>query len=165
MAKVDLTTLKSKFETGDTPNGADFVDLIDSLEDAGAFAVADAAITASLATKADKTPFTETKTAPAIAGGALALNCAYGNVFAVALNANVTSLSFSGAPAAGSAIGITVAFTADGTARTIAWPASVKWAGGTAPTLTSTAGKVDIFVFCTWDSGTTWYACIAGQNM
>lgn len=34
--------------------------------------------------------------------------------------------------------------TQDGTgSRTVTWPSSVKWAGGSAPTLTSTAGKSD----------------------
>jgi hypothetical protein len=31
MAKINLNTLKSKFETGDKPNGQDFSDLIDTL--------------------------------------------------------------------------------------------------------------------------------------
>ena len=31
MARVDINTLKSKFETGDIPTGADYVDLIDTL--------------------------------------------------------------------------------------------------------------------------------------
>ena len=31
MAKVSLDEIKSKFETGDRPNGADFIDLIDTL--------------------------------------------------------------------------------------------------------------------------------------
>ena len=31
MARVDLTTLKSKFETGDRPTGQDYADLIDTL--------------------------------------------------------------------------------------------------------------------------------------
>jgi len=31
MARIDLSTLKSKFETGDKPTGADYVDLIDTL--------------------------------------------------------------------------------------------------------------------------------------
>ncbi len=33
----------------------------------------------------------------------------------------------------------------------------VKWAGGTAPVITSGAGKVDILTFITVDGGTTWY--------
>jgi hypothetical protein len=46
----------------------------------------------------------------------------------------------------------------------VTWGASVKWAGGTAPTLTSTNTKVDIFTFVTWDAGTTWYGFVSGQN-
>ena len=107
----------------------------------------------------------EKQTAPAIASGVLALNCASGNVFAVSLNAAITSITFSNIPTSGNAFGLTLAFTADGTPRTISWPASVKWPSGTAPTMTSTSAKVDIFVLTTWDAGTTWYAMVGGQNL
>ena len=107
----------------------------------------------------------EKQTAPAISAGVLALNCASGNVFAVSLNAAITSITFSNIPITGNAFGITLAFTADGTPRTISWPASVKWPSGVAPTMTSTSAKVDIFVLTTWDAGTTWYAMIGGQNL
>lgn len=106
----------------------------------------------------------ETKTAPSISAGTLTLDCNAGNVFAVSLNANITTLSFSNVPTTGTAYALTLSFTADGTARTVAWGAAVKWPGGTAPTLTSTNGKVDTFVLTTWDGGTTWYAFVAGQN-
>lgn len=44
----------------------------------------------------------------------------------------------------------------DGTgSRTVTWPATVHWPGGTAPTLTTTANKVDIITFY-WD-GTTYF--------
>jgi hypothetical protein len=110
------------------------------------------------------TGLTETQTAPAISAGTLTLNCASGNVFAVALNANITTLAFSNVPASGTAYGCTVEFTADGSQRTITWGAAVKWPGGTAPTLTATNGKVDRVVLTTRDGGTTWYAANAGQN-
>lgn len=110
------------------------------------------------------TGLNETKTAPAISAGVLALNCALGNVFAVSLNAAITSITFSNIPASNTAYGLTLAFTADGTARAVTWPAAVKWSGGTAPTLTSTSTKVDIFVLTTWDGGTTWYSMVGGQN-
>ena len=110
------------------------------------------------------TGLNEVKTAPTISSGVLALNCALGNVFHVSLNAAITSITFSNIPASGTAYGLTLAFTADGTARAITWPAAVKWSGGTAPTLTSTLNKVDIFVLTTWDGGTTWYAMTGGQN-
>jgi hypothetical protein len=110
------------------------------------------------------TGLNETKTAPTIASGVLALNCASGNVFHVSLNAAITSITFSNIPTTGTAYGLTLAFTADGTARAVTWPAAVKWASGTAPTLTSTNAKVDIFVLTTWDAGTTWYSMVGGQN-
>jgi len=39
--------------------------------------------------------------------------------------------------------------------RTVTWPATVHWSGGTAPTLTTTLNKVDIITFY-WD-GTTYF--------
>lgn len=106
----------------------------------------------------------ETKTAPSISAGTLTLDCAAGNVFAVALNASITTLAFSNVPATGTAYGCTLELIADGTPRTITWGSSVKWPGGTEPTLTSTNGKVDRVVLTTHDGGTTWYATNAGQN-
>ena len=115
-------------------------------------------------TSATITSLIETKTAPTISSGTLTLNCALGNVFAVSLNAAITTLTISNIPTTGNAFGITLAFTMDGTARAVTWGASIKWASGTAPTLTSTNAKVDIFVMTTWDGGTTWYAMVGGQN-
>lgn len=43
----------------------------------------------------------------------------------------------------------------DGTARTITWPGSVLWSGGTAPVLTGTNGKVDLINF--YYDGTSYY--------
>ncbi len=48
--------------------------------------------------------------------------------------------------------------------RTVTWPASVKWAGGTAPTLTTTTNAVDRFRFqC--DDGATWAGSTIGLDM
>ena len=44
---------------------------------------------------------------------------------------------------------------------TVTWT-TVKWAGGTAPTLTATASRMDIFSF--FSDGTNWYGVVAGQN-
>lgn len=110
------------------------------------------------------TGLNETRTALTISVGAVAVDCSIANVFTLFLNAAVTSLTFSNVPTAPKTYGFTLAVTADGTARSLTWPASVKWAGGTAPTLTSTNGKIDIFVLSTWDGGTNWYAMVGGQN-
>jgi len=48
--------------------------------------------------------------------------------------------------------------------RDITWPASIKWPASTAPTLTTTAAKVDIFEFETNDYGQTWYGNTIGLN-
>ena len=106
----------------------------------------------------------ETRTTPSISSGTLTLNLENGNVFGVSLNASITTLTIQNPSASGTACSFTLAFTADGTLRTVTWGASVKWAGGNTPTLTSTNGKVDIFTFVTWDAGTTWYAFVSGQN-
>lgn len=121
-------------------------------------------LTTAALTTPTATGLIETKTAPTISAGTLTINCASGNVFAISLNANITTLTFTNVPTTGNAFAVTLAFTADGTARTITWGAAVKWPSGTAPTLTSTNNKVDTFVLYTFDAGTTWYAFTAGQN-
>jgi len=45
--------------------------------------------------------------------------------------------------------------------RTVTW-STVKWAGGTAPTITSTASKQDILSF--FSDGSSWYGVVVGQN-
>lgn len=107
----------------------------------------------------------ETRATPAISGGVLTLDLSAANVFDVALNGAVTNFSFTNPFATGTAHGFTLVFTADGTARAVTWPASVKWPNGTAPTLTSTSTKRDFFTFMTMDGGTTWAGFVAGQNL
>jgi hypothetical protein len=68
-------------------------------------------------------------------------------------------------PAANNAGSFVLIFTADGTPRGVAWGASVSWPGGTAPTLTSTNGKKDVFGFISLNGGTNWYGFIGGQNI
>lgn len=106
----------------------------------------------------------ETMTAPAISAGTLTLDCSAGSVFNVTLNANVSTLSITNPPVTGYSYTMLLQFTADGTSRTVTWPASVKWPAGVSPLLTSTNGKADIFTLTTYNNGTTWYASTVGQN-
>jgi hypothetical protein len=117
-----------------------------------------------LASSPEITSLREKKTDGTISSGVLAINCAAGNVLAVDLNANITSVAFSNIPASGSAYSIILSFKADGTARTITWPAAVRWPNGTAPTMTSTNNKVDTIVLYTYDGGTNWFGFVSGQN-
>jgi len=46
--------------------------------------------------------------------------------------------------------------------RTVTWPASVKYAGGNSPTITSTASRLDILSY--FADGTNWYGVVVAQN-
>ena len=46
--------------------------------------------------------------------------------------------------------------------RTVTWPSTVRWAGGTAPTLTATAGKTDVVAFLS--DGTYWLGFVGGLS-
>ena len=46
--------------------------------------------------------------------------------------------------------------------RTVTWPSTVRWAGGTAPTLTATAGRTDVVTFLS--DGTYWLGFVGGLN-
>ena len=109
--------------------------------------------------------YEERFTSPTISAGGLTLNLANGNVFNVALNAAITTLTISSPPATNNAGSFVLIFTADGTPRAVSWGASILWPGGTAPTLTSTNGKKDVFGFISLNSGTNWYGFIGGQNI
>lgn len=75
------------------------------------------------------------------------------NVQTITLTGNVT-LTLNN-PIDGGAY--TLILAQDGTgSRTVTWPASVKWSGGTAPTLSTAASSIDVITLL-WD-GTNYYA-------
>ena len=109
--------------------------------------------------------YTETVSSINISSNVLTINLNNCNLFTCSLNSNINTLTISNAPStAGYSIGFTLIFQADGTARSVAWPASIKWAGGVAPTITSTNGKIDVFSFLSTDNGTSWLGFTGGQN-
>jgi len=60
---------------------------------------------------------------------------------------------------------VTLKITQDGTGGWgVAWPASILWSGGSAPTVTPTALAVDIFGFTTFDAGANWYGFRLGDD-
>lgn len=90
---------------------------------------------------------------------AYTISLAAGTVQVLTLTGNCT-FTF---PTATAGKSFTLLLKQDGTgSRTATWPASVKWPGGTAPTITSTASKLDKYVFIS--DGTNWYGSTAGQN-
>lgn len=110
------------------------------------------------------TDYAETYTTPAISAGVLTLNIENGNVFRVSRNANISTVTISNPAGTGNACSFTLIFDANGSSYTTTWPAAVKWPNGTAPTITTTASRSDMFVFYTNNAGTTWYAMTAAQN-
>jgi hypothetical protein len=93
--------------------------------------------------------------------GVVTINCSLGDYFTLAPTANVTSIVFTNLPAAGKAQTIMVSFTQDSTARTVTWPASFKWAGGTAGAVSTGSGAIDVLALTTFNQGTTWNATLA----
>lgn len=96
--------------------------------------------------------------------GAATLNMRDGSNFSHTLTEDVT-YTFSNPAGSGKTSSFSLKVTQDSTDRTITWPSAVKWAGGNAPVLSSGSGKIDIFVFITYDGGTNWYGIAAGQDM
>lgn len=101
--------------------------------------------------------YAEVVQSPAIVSGALAFNLENGNVAEVVLTANVTSITFLNPAPAGRACTLTAILRQDATGgRTVAWPASVTWLGGSAPTVPAAANGVVVVSFLTTNGGTSW---------
>ncbi len=99
-------------------------------------------------------------------GTSVTLDLNAGTVFTITLAHNIGTFTWSNPASSGYASVFSLKVTQDGTGgRTISWPASVDWASGTAPTLSSGANDVDVFVFLTVDGGTTYYGFTSGQDL
>lgn len=95
-------------------------------------------------------------------GSALTLSLTNGGAQTVTLTANCT-ISLTGATS-GRASSLDLVLTQDGTgSRTVIWPATVKWAGGAAPTLSTAVGAVDRILLISYNGGTTWYGDVRGK--
>ena len=88
-----------------------------------------------------------------------------GGSFSLVLSGN-TTFTFADAPATGSS-GFSLKITQDasGSGYTVTWPATVKWPGGSAPALTATADKSDVFVLTTEDAGASFVGLVAGKDI
>ena len=97
-----------------------------------------------------------------VGGGTQDIDLELGNVVTATVDTSATTFTFSNPPASGTGGSFTLILT-NGGSQTVNWPASVDWAGGTAPTLT--AAGVDVLTFITTDGGTIWYGFAAGLAM
>ena len=108
--------------------------------------------------------YNETYVAPTSSSNATTIACESGNYFKHTLTEN-TTFTFSNPPSSGTGYSFILHLIQDSSARTVTWPGAVDWADGTAPTISSSSGADDFFVFATSDGGTTWYGFTAGQDL
>jgi len=96
-------------------------------------------------------------------GGTQSLNIALGNVQTATVDTSTNTFTFDNPSVTGKSCSFTLILT-NGGSQTVVWPTTVQWAGGTAPTLT-TSGR-DVLTFMTIDAGAaTWYGFAAGLDM
>lgn len=96
-----------------------------------------------------------------VAVSASAIDVATGNYFSKTIS-TATTFTVSNVPTTGTAVSFILDLTNGGSA-TITWWSGMKWAAGTAPTLTS-AGR-DVLGFFTHDGGTTWTGLVLGKDV
>ena len=90
---------------------------------------------------------------------AMTINCSLSNVFTTTFTANVTTAPAISNPQDGQTINWFITQDATGS-RTMTWPTSFKWPGGTAGVLSTAANAVDLLV-ATYRSATGfWYATL-----
>lgn len=96
-----------------------------------------------------------------VAIAASAIDLSLGNYFTKTIS-GTTTFTISNAASSGTVNSFILQITNGGSA-TVNWFSGVKWAGGTAPTLT-TSGYDDLGFF-TIDGGTTWQGFVLGKAM
>lgn len=167
--KTDLALTKSDVGLGNVPN----VDATNRANHTGtqtASTISDfntaaqGALTSDLASKVSvANGGGETYSDAGNSGTAITLNLANGNVQKLTLTGNCTITLTS--PASGAMRSLTLLVFQDATgSRTITWPGTVKWGNAGAPTLTTTASKMDMISLFTVDGGTNWYGALGAKG-
>ena len=96
--------------------------------------------------------------------GTVTLDLAQGNFFEFTLTANVTGWTFSNLATSGTASSWIIKITQHASsAKTVAYPAGVKWAGGTDHVMSTATGAIDIVSMFTMDAGANIYATVVGK--
>ena len=138
------------------PTGATGVVLAGALTLGGAVAGADQTLA-----RVNLKDYGEVTSALGSAGGARTVDLEDGNNFTATVSASTVTWTFSNPTASDELCGFTL-FLTNGGSQTVNWPGSVDWAGGTAPTLTTSG--LDILVFVTTDGGTIWHGMVSSAD-
>ena len=126
--------------------------------------IADDGTTVTIAAASSIKGVKETYTSVTPSAGVVTVDLNTTTVALLTLNASVTSFTINNLTA-GKVNSFTIITIPNGGVYTITWTfggVGVKWPSGTAPTLTTTNAKYDIFSFV-YD-GTNWYGLTGGQN-
>jgi hypothetical protein len=136
-----------------TPSSANLISVVSDETGSGVLVFnTNAALTNPTVTNYVETPYS------ANSSTAITLDLANGTVQIITLTGSATITM----PTATSGKSFIMYLKQDGTgSRTVTW-STVKWSGGTAPTITSTASRQDIYSF--FADGTNWYGVTVGQN-
>lgn len=102
-------------------------------------------------------------TALSIASGVVNIDLSLGNLFTLALTANITSITFSNVPASGRGTSISVRIRQDATGgRTVTLPSSFKAISGSDSAVQTAANAYTVLNFTTYDQGTRWEYVMKG---
>lgn len=164
---VSGTTIKTV--GGSSPLGSgDIPVLPEAPSDGKTYGRKDAAWAEAVTLAGTQTLTNKTLTTPLITGTrevkvampANAIDLATGNLFTKTIS-GATTLTVSNTPTTGNAASFILELTNAGSAA-ITWFSGVKWAGGTAPTLT--ASGVDVLGFYSHNGGTTWRGFLLSKD-
>jgi hypothetical protein len=97
--------------------------------------------------------------AVAFSATAMTLNCGASNVFTTTLTANVTTAPTLSSPNDGQTLNWFLTQDATGS-RTMAWPSSFKWPGGSPGVLSTAANSRDLLVATYLAATGHWYASL-----
>lgn len=91
--------------------------------------------------------------------GVLGIDWSLGDYFTHTLDENISTWSFTNLPSSPAGIALVLRIQQDPTTpRTVAWPASFRWIGGTDGVVSSIVNAVDVLSLVSFDQGTTWIA-------
>jgi hypothetical protein len=110
-----------------------------------------------------QTPSTSAETAPST--NAVTWDLTTNQIFRINLNANITTFNLTGTLSSlvGNQYEAIVRYNGG---STISWNANMKWTAATAPTLTGTSGKIDVFTFVVASTdGTNFYLVNTGIKL
>ncbi len=134
---LSVATISGTLTTAAQPN-------ITSVGQLGNLSVSGTVSTATLnSTSTNATRYSATMNTVSGSTASLTIDMSLGNIITIPIATNITTLTFSNPTIGPASYVIKIAYSV-GTAYTISWPASVKWAGATPPILTCAAGKTDI---------------------